>query len=157
MNSESEHDGDLPLLPTLALVSRAVYQALPKTTYHITKAQLLIFSALSVSRELNMSQIASFMGSSKEQATRAVAPLVDKGLIERFVKNNARTYVFLRLTEDGQKAFLRLHDNLDDTFHELVHKSLADDELAEFSSALQTITRFLTKTSSAQLTKKQII
>jgi DNA-binding MarR family transcriptional regulator len=79
----------------------------------LTKTQMLILFALSGDRSLHMSQVAAYIACSKEQATRAVAPLVKRGLVNRYRKEDNRKRVFISLTKEGQefleaeKAFVK--------------------------------------------------
>ena len=56
----------------------------------LTKTQILILFALSGGRSLNMSQLSSYLASSKEQATRAVSPLVKEEYVTRFRSDENR-------------------------------------------------------------------
>lgn len=56
----------------------------------LTKTQILILFALSGGRSLNMSQLSSYLASSKEQATRAVSPLVKDEYVTRFRSDENR-------------------------------------------------------------------
>ena len=63
---------------------------------------MLILFALHSREHLNMSQIAAYIASSKEQTTRAVAPLVKQGYVSRFHMGDNRRKVYIRLTEQGR-------------------------------------------------------
>lgn len=73
----------------------------------LTKTQILILFALSGGRSLNMSQLSSYLASSKEQATRAVSPLVKDGYVERFRSDENRKMVYVKLTEHGNDLILK--------------------------------------------------
>ena len=60
----------------------------------LTKTQILILFALSGGRSLNMSQLSSYLASSKEQATRAVSPLVKDEYVTRFRSDENRKMVY---------------------------------------------------------------
>lgn len=62
----------------------------------LTKTQILILFALSGGRSLNMSQLSSYLASSKEQATRAVSPLVKEEYVTRFRSDEEQVEEYLR-------------------------------------------------------------
>ena len=93
MDCEELTEGLSPVFRLLPLLQRLVSMPDTRREYGFT-------------RMLNMSQIAEFIGASKEQATRAVAPMVDAGLVERTVPEENRTHVDIRLTDAG-KVFMR--------------------------------------------------
>lgn len=111
-------DTPSPLLLLLPLLSRFLTPP-AHLSARLTKTQLLIVTALSYHESFHMSQLAAYLSFSKEQATRAAAPLVEAGLVERFAQLENRTRVFLRLTADG--------------------KNLADELRAQFSSQLKPV------------------
>ena len=69
-----------------------------------------------------MTQIGEHIGASKEQATRAVAPLADEGLVRREVSPRNRTKVYVSLTEAGralvQELVARCSQKLDERMRE---------------------------------------
>ena len=73
-------------------------------------------------RLLTMTQIGEHIGASKEQATRAVAPLADEGLVRREVSPRNRTKVYVSLTEAGralvQELVARCSQKLDERMRE---------------------------------------
>ena len=73
----------------------------------LTKTQILILFALSGGRSLNMSQLSSYLASSKEQATRAVSPLVKDEYVTRFRSDENRKMVYVKLTEKGNQLILQ--------------------------------------------------
>lgn len=69
----------------------------------LTKTQMDVLVGLRYAGKMNMSQVADHAAVSKEQASRAVAPLVQRGLVSR--SRSARQYraVEVSLTDEGQK------------------------------------------------------
>ena len=84
----------------------------------LTKTQILILFALSGGRSLNMSQLSSYLASSKEQATRAVSPLVKDEYVTRFRSDENRKMVYVNLS----KRF----ESLSKEDQELFHQSLSN-------------------------------
>ena len=89
------------LLTVLPLIQRLILSSINREKFPFTKTQLSIFALLSSRDSLTMKEVAGYISSSKEQATRAVAPLVDAGYVERFVDPSNRTWIHIRLTPDG--------------------------------------------------------
>ena len=98
----------------------------------LTKTQILILFALSGGRSLNMSQL-----SSKEQATRAVSPLVKEEYVTRFRSDENRKMVYVKLTEKGNHLILeekrmvkeylsKRFDSLSKEDQQLFHQSLSN-------------------------------
>ena len=61
------------------LSRKLVFDTFDKKKYDITRTQQIIMLSLCIEGTLTMSQLASKINTSNEQATRAVAQLVDKG------------------------------------------------------------------------------
>jgi len=98
----------------------------------LTKTQILILFALSGGRSLNMSQLSSYLASSKEQATRAVSPLVKEEYVTRFRSDENRKMVYVKLTEILEekrmvKEYLsKRFDSLSKEDQQLFHQSLSN-------------------------------
>lgn len=144
-----EHpEGEIPLLTLLPLTHKLVMSAVSESRFResgFTKTQLLIITALSLRESLTMSQIAGFISSSKEQATRAVAPLADAGYVERFTLPDNRTKIHVRLTPSGQ-AFL---EECQEQFHKnlllRLDDALTEEEQAELRASIGAVIRILEK------------
>lgn len=133
------------LLELLPLISKTVISAAAWKELGHTKTHLLIFAALHRHGDLTMSQIASYIASSKEQATRAVAPLVDDGLLERYTDPVNRTRVHIRLTEKGRRLMEQFHERFLRNLREIMRESITDAEMAELKQAVDTMIRILGK------------
>lgn len=91
-----------------------------------------------------MSKLSKFIASSKEQTTRAVAPLVKEGLVERYVDEENRRYVYIRLSDQG----IRMIQEAKQSFirHlKLSFDRLSEDDLDELKQAAETTLRILKK------------
>ncbi len=89
----------------------------------LTVTQLYTMTALSETDCMNMTQLASQLYISKQQLTKIVDALVEKGFVHRFGDPNNRRVVLVSLTESGQKL-MRQHqevfiDNLIPAFDQL--------------------------------------
>lgn len=111
---------------------------------HITKSQFHILLALMADDSLTMTQLSACIASSKEQTTRAVAPLVTAGLAERIHDETNRKLVRIRLTANGR---LFLHHTKEHLQHSLEQKfrSLSQTDQEELVQSLYTLLRILKK------------
>lgn len=89
---------------------RALYENENEGERALTKTQFLVLMTLLSHKCLTMSQTALCVSSSKEQATRVVAPLVEAGLLERFYDKSNRRVVYVRLSEEGRKYMHSLQE-----------------------------------------------
>lgn len=129
-------DGDVPLLTLLPQISRLVFSCRDKSDMPCTKSQLYILAALLSRESMTMKEIAHILGSSSEQATRAVAPLADAGLLERFSDPANRQHVHIRLTEAGR---IRVEKDLTALSHRIdahLRASLTETEQKDLHAAL---------------------
>ena len=133
-----------PLFLLLPLLSRFLTPP-AHLSAKLTKTQLLIVTALSYHESFHMSQLASYLSFSKEQATRAAAPLVEVGLVERFAQPENRTKVFLRLTESGRALAGELRAQFSAQLHARVSASLSASEQLELRAAAESLVRLLSK------------
>lgn len=142
-----QYNEDTPisaLLEMMPMYHKLVLDKLEKKSVHITRSQFFILLALMSNDTLNMTEIATYIASSKEQATRAVKPLVDAGYVERYHDEDNRKLVLIHLTPVG-KSFLhetkeQLHQSLERKFNKL-----SSQEQADLVLALQTILPILKK------------
>jgi DNA-binding MarR family transcriptional regulator len=73
----------------------------------LTLAQVDTLEAV-VDNDLRMNELAARLGIDPSTATRSIAPLVDLGLVERFVDPNNRRFVGLQCTERGREVSRRI-------------------------------------------------
>ena len=123
------------LMEIFHVVQKLLFNTIDLHSVALTRTQMLILFALHSREHLNMSQIAAYIASSKEQTTRAVAPLVKQGYVSRFHMGDNRRKVYIRLTEQGRSfieeeqrlvkdrlsnKFNLLSQEDQDTFHQAV-------------------------------------
>lgn len=145
METETITEERSPVFSLLPLLHRLVLTPRSHKEYGYTKMQLIIFNALAVHGALNMTQIADFIGASKEQATRAVAPMVDAGLVERTVPEENRTRVDIRLTDAGREFLRGYFCDAEARIRSRVDASLTPDERVRLREALDTAAGLLMK------------
>lgn len=148
MRAESSGD-NTQLLSLLPLISRTVLSASSLRESGYTKSQFLIISALSLRDNLTMGQVAGFISSSKEQATRAVAPLVDHGLVERYVDPDNRTKIHIRLTEKGRDYVEQSNRCLVQNLHQTMQEKITVEEMLELKQCVETMIQILSKINEA--------
>ena len=144
MQRDSSGD-NTQLLALLPLISKTVISASSLRESGYTKSQFLIISALSLNDNLTMGQVAGYISSSKEQATRAVAPLVEHGLVERFVDPENRTHIHIRLTAKGNEFMEACRARFKKNLHAQLDDTVTPDEKAELFSAIDSLLRILGK------------
>ncbi len=145
MKTDTDNDERSPVFSILPLLQRIVWTSHLRKDYGFTRMQFMIFLALAMRGQLNMTQIADFMGTSKEQATRAVAPMVTAGLVERFVPESNRTYVDIRLTDSGRELLARYCKEAECQIQDRLSMALTPDERQLLRDSLTTATGLLMK------------
>ena len=101
MDAMESEEPRLSMLRALPLMHRLLRLIFVGERERFTKTQFYILITLYHQSPLTMTQIGEHIGASKEQATRAVAPLADEGLVRREVSSKNRTRVYVSLTEEG--------------------------------------------------------
>lgn len=139
MEPELESELEKALLPAYTIVRSILYSDYGRKNSHYTKTQIAVLAALTWKEELCMSQIAEYLSSPRAQMTRAIDPLVEDGLIERFEDKNNRKMVYIRLTATG-KTYIR--DYLHTRFGALRDK-LTPEEAGALHESLKTIIEIL--------------
>ena len=145
MTPAEEYGDELPLLRLLPLTHRLFSLADTKKQYGLTKSQMLILLALFYRGTVCMSQIAAYLSSSKEQATRAVAGMVELGLMERFERPDNRTHVYVRLTETGRDYVTKCCKELGGQVRERMNEALNEEEQRQLRTSLETVITLLDK------------
>ena len=126
------------------LSRKLVYDTFDKKNYNITRTQQIIMLSLSVSTTLTMSELAKKINTSNEQATRAVAQLVEKGFVVRSQPPANRRVINISLTESAREFIEKTKNNIKNDFLDMF-SDISDDEMEKFYSALQTVESVLKK------------
>ncbi|MBQ9045114.1 MAG: MarR family transcriptional regulator [Oscillospiraceae bacterium] len=142
---ETEPTYTSPVFSLMTLLSRLVLTPRAHKDYGCTRMQLAVLSALALRGLLNMSQIAEFIGASKEQATRAVAPMVEAGYVERSVPEENRTHVDIRLTDAGRDLVRGYYRDMEVRIQDRIDAALTQEEHTQLRDALETATTLLMK------------
>ena len=123
---------------------KLIYKAFDKLEDDLTRTQQIILLALAVKDNLSMSQLASKICTSNEQATRAVTQLVDKGLVNRMQNKTNRRVVNISLT---QKA----RDHIEGAKKAVLNETLAsargltDEDMLVIKNSIQAVLEIIKK------------
>lgn len=132
------------LFEIFPICQRLLLNSIDLHSVEFTRTQMLVLFSLSSGKRLNMSQLSAYIATSKEQATRAVAPLVTHGFLERFRSEENRKKVYVQLTKKGEELIrqeqLLVKQRLSTQFQNL---SAADQEI--FQESVDNILRLLRK------------
>lgn len=142
---QGSNSENMPFLAALPLIHRLVLSGGERGRAIHTKTQLIIFIILSVRESLTMTEIAGYISSSREQATRAVAPLVDAGYVERYVDPQNRTRIHIRLTTAGRAYWEESREKMCVMIDRRLKESLSPEECGELEQATATMIRLLKK------------
>ena len=77
-----------------------------------TKSQVDVMMGLDLFGKMGMTQISEHLAVSKEQASRAVAPLVEQGLVRRERSAEQHRMIRVSLTEEGRRSVAAAHQAL---------------------------------------------
>ena len=126
------------------LSRKLVFDTFDKKKYDITITQQIIMLSLCIEGTLTMSQLASKINTSNEQATRAVAQLVDKGFVIRMQNPDNRRVINIRLTDEAMRFMEKMKNEiLDDILGKF--SSVSDSDMKKMKDALVFINSILKK------------
>ncbi len=144
MENETRTQCIMSMYEIYPLSRKLVFDTFDKKKYDITRTQQIIMLSLSVCGTLTMSQLASKINTSNEQATRAVAQLVDKGFVVRMQNPDNRRVINIKLTEEAQVFFNKMKNEiLDDLISKF--EDISDEEMEKLSQALAQVSSVLKK------------
>ena len=112
----------------MTLLQSVVLSCVDRKRFQFTRTQQSILTVLSMEGETTMKQIAKYIVSSQEQATRAVAPLVDAGYVERRTDPTNRTRVYIRVTDEGRDLLTMYWGFITENLSGKLDASLSDEE-----------------------------
>lgn len=145
MNTHDLEGDKLPLLRLIPLTHRLLKLEDALKEFDLTKSQLYILAALYYRGFLTMTQVSESISSSKEQATRAVAPLVEKGYLKRFELENDRKHVYIELTDAGRQTIEAVRTRVISGFHERLDVAVSEEEKQQLIESLHTVISILNK------------
>lgn len=110
----------------------------------LTKSQADLMVGLTLFGTMTMTQASEHLAVSKEQATRAVAPLVERGLVARKRNPQHRRSVEISLTPEGERYLNESKARLVEGIKAKLAQ-LAEDDRRMLVEASRTATRILRK------------
>lgn len=128
------------------LSRKLIFDTFDQKKYHVTRTQQIVLLALSVSGQMNMTQLATRINTSNEQATRAAAQLADMGFIRREHQAGNRRVVIISLTPEAEDFMKKMKAEIrDDLLKRFANVSDEDmeklyDALVQVSSVLKQVT-----------------
>ena len=145
MTTEIREEGEIPLLGLVPLLNRLLDLNSIRQRNHdgLTKSQVLLLAAVSYRGSLNMTQTAESLSTSKEQATRAAAPLVDGGYLRRTEHRENRRAVYLELTDRGRDYMELLRTEVREELNEKLSGALSEAERGQLAASLETVIALL--------------
>ena len=123
-------------------------RALLKYRNGLTKTHTMVLGLLSEEAEFNMSTLAQRMAVSREQATRAVTGVVERGLVERRRSTSDGKVVKVSLTKEG-RAFLDQQQRECSKMISSELASLSEEERNSLHEASLTAIHMITKALNA--------
>ena len=145
MDTHMQKEDEVLILEAMLHLRRLTLDGFKKKNFGFTKTQLMILAALYGRESLNMSQVAGYVSSSNEQTTRAVAPLVDAGYVERFIVPENRTKVHVRLTQEGVALVEKARANVYAELEKRLDSNVGTDEKTQLGQALGTAVQIMEK------------
>ena len=136
---------EIPLLAALPLMQKLILSSFNRETFSFTKTQVTIFAVLCSKGSLTMKEVAAYIASSKEQATRAVAPLVDAGYVERYTDPENRTRIHIRLTSAGEAFMEERRAEFRANIARRLDAYITQEERQRLSDSLETVIAILSK------------
>jgi len=142
----SDKDAEnLDFVSLLPLIYGLVINGPVLKNHDLTRMQMILLLALSRRERLLMSQIAEYMSSSREQATRAVEHLVKEGYVERLPDASNRTHVFIHLTPEGRDLVFKCHEEIMARARNSFEGKLSEEEIKTLRSHIAESVRILDK------------
>ncbi len=144
MKQHNEEEAILSLLELLPSYFQYFNNFTELKELQITKTQLRILLILSAVPSLSMSQLADKLCISREQATRAVAPLAERQLIFRNTHDTNRRQLDVSLSNSGIRLLTELKQEYRQRFT-ISLASLSEDEKQTFIDSLHNIIDLIKK------------
>ena len=144
MKQHNEEEAILSLLELLPSYFQYFNNFTELKEIQITKTQLRILLILSATSSLSMSQLADKLCISREQATRAVAPLAKRQLIFRNTHDTNRRQLDVSLSNSGIQLLTELKQEYRKRFTASL-ATLSEDEKQTFIDSLHNIIDLMQK------------
>jgi len=110
----------------------------------VTPLQMTAFFRICGTGETTMSDIASELSISKQQATQVVNGLEDKRLVERAINPSNRRYIILKVTDLGREYLKRIDNKIVQSLNP-IFEIFNEAEKEELHEAIIVIKKYLEK------------
>lgn len=121
----------------------------PWASREITGTQRLALMTLEARGPMTMTSLAEAVACSKEQATRAVAPLVEQGYLLRRYDRENRTRVWVTLTEPGRTLLRQEHLAVQQELQGLL-QNLSGQDADQLGAALETVSGLMARAETRE-------
>lgn len=160
MEHTTEREGDIESIPELAVLkAMGAYDNFGRHTVmsqreSLTKTQMDAVIGLDLYGSMSMTQMSEHLAVSKEQTSRAIAPLVERGVIKRERSPREHRVVEISLTERG-KAFSDAHkrEAAEDVRERLA--LLSEEDRSQLIEVSRIAERLLSKLRAADIERKR--
>lgn len=115
-----------------------------KTCCEVTMAQCHTIVEIGRKQSITLNELAELLNLDNSTMSRTVNNLVNKDLVKRVVNLKDRRYVTISLTEDGQKVFRGIEEDMDG-YYEKVLQSIPEDKRPSLIDSLQVLVEALNK------------
>ena len=132
------------LIEVFPLCQKVILNTVDFKDHGFTKTQLCNLLSVTAKSALTRSELAAYIASSKEQATRAVAPLVKAGYLERIQDEKNRKLVLVQLTLYGKEMMQIEEVKLKETMAAKIN-NLSPEDREAFAQAVNTTVQILKK------------
>lgn len=130
-NNTPQQEAIFALFEIFPLFHRWAFHSHPATSNGFTKGQWMILMTLFSKDSLSMGELAHMIQCSKEQCTRSVNPLVEKGYVKRSQNPENRRKVIVSLTRTGTNTIKKYNQQSMNLMSERL-KNLSDTEWSDF-------------------------
>lgn len=101
----------------------------------ITIAQCYTILEIGLAEEISLIDLANLLSLDKSTMSRTVNSLVNHNLVERLINTDNRRYVKIKLTEEGQDAFVKINA-IFDIYLKDVFESISENKRAQVMESL---------------------
>ncbi|MCR5160812.1 MAG: MarR family transcriptional regulator [Lachnospiraceae bacterium] len=136
---------DESILLSFPLMHRLLHVAYDGEQKNLTKTQFIILISLYLYGELPMMELSKLSGITKEQATRALSPLAENGLVTRSISESNRNYVYVHLSPHGKARVRAMFQRCSKRLDSLAEVRLTPEELKELGQHMTALRLLLNK------------
>lgn len=125
MDNKTLNDIAMSIFGVFPEMRRLVHEAFDRQDIKLTRTQQIILMTMANAGVLSMSELATRINTSNEQATRAVSQLISLGFMERFQNERNHRIVNIALTNDADEYLNKVRET---TTYLLAHPVIESDD-----------------------------